>query len=421
MLSAPVKTSFDSLPENLRDVLLAEMDLETPPESEAAVKAFASTLIQKYFPYLLQTKSPECQNAPLKAFSEEVTYFNARFPEINTQDLLRAFSGESKEDVLATEPTDKVIPMLRGILLANDPEIPVFDSDDHYFHATQRYAALTCAVRQRDLQKVKELAGSSPIPYRGFYITQAMAIDDIDMALYFHGADEPAKQDDYEKMLMTISHYDNDAAFQNAAKCPEISVPFLVKELFGVDVVPRVRIGLLKALDEKYQAENANHRLKTFLGYGDSIWKLKGQCYFNQKSNTVSLLIWSMHQGNDELIGGILKLADKNTSDFSVACNAKVEALNFAVQHGRTGALKTILKDQNVPLSVKDKTYALTLAKDAVSCQMLHDSIRKQAGVSDMPENTSITFAFENEKIRQPAATVATTQNALPRNKHRGF
>ncbi len=421
MLSAPVKSAYESLSQDLRETLLSEMGLETAPDSDEAVNEFALNIIKKYFPYLLQTKSQECQNAPLKVFNEEHAFFHNKYPKISIRQLLRAFSGESKEEILATNQIDNEIPVLKGILLANDSQIPLFSDEDYYLQRSQKITAITCAIRQRDFTKVKTLAGSFPVEGSEYFVTLAMALEDAEIALYFHRQDKEAKPDDFEQMLLNIGRYDNDAAFLNTAKRPEISIAFLVKELFDVDVVPRVRIGLLKALHDKYQAANTNHWLSTFLGRGDSIWKLKGKCYFDYKINTVSLLIWSMHQGNDGLIGGFLKVADRNAADWNFACHAKVEALHFAVQHGRTGVLKVILEDTNIPLSVKDKERALALAKDPISCQILHDSIQEQKGEKDMPVNTSITFAFKNNQTRQSSVDVATTPSSSLRQRNANF
>lgn len=402
--------AFDVLPTELQEIILFEMGLKkedflkirlVSKAWNGLANSFGKRLIQKYFPYLLNTQSDNCKKAALPAFYHELRFFIKTFPQIKLQLLLAALCGDKATIMALADNNDKAI--LIGILLSNHYEVEQISetckqtayntafmlcANNGNIALLQEFQkqtiskeseepAISYAVKRGDLPMVKAITGLGPFYYSSYYIVQAMAQDHLELALYLHRGNAPAKPRELESILSDIFRYDNHNALINTAKHPDISHAVLEKELLAIDVAPRVRKWLLQALKEKYQ--QSNYWIPTLFGYGHSIWNVKKTFSDHFKSWTTSLLIWFIRQDDNSLISFYLSLADKNAWDWKFACNAKSAALHYAAKYAKPGPLEVLLADQHVPLSIKAKNDALACAHHPAIIQMLKDSIDEQS------------------------------------------
>ena len=414
-----------NLPLDVQEILLLETGLDTQDflrmrlidkAWNAFIEKFALGMLEKYFPYLLANQKEHCQKTPVLALFQELSFFRKHYPDISIALLLNAFGGRIA--LINALPMNRTKAVLTGILLSKAShtcEIAEYDK------STQMTVALNCAIRRRDFARIKELTGTEQIYSSYYFAAQAMALEYTEIALYFFRNHQPPKPDDHEKMLLAISKYDNPLAFENTAKLPEVSTTFLEKEFLGVDVTPSVRLSLLKAIKNKYQ--KPNYWVSTLFGMGESIWKLTGEAWVNYTNTKCNLLIWGMYQGYDPLIGLFLSVAKKDDWDFELACKAKGEALCFAAEHAKVEALKVLLADNNVPLSIAAKERALVLAKGEECLKALKDSmmntVEQQADDSTSTSiwdcfSSAITFAYNT--LTSSTSNNTTSAPTLPQH-----
>jgi hypothetical protein len=458
MLSAPEYpenqtdiSDFDTLPEELKVLILFEMGLGkmeflnmrlVSKTWNIYAQRFGNDLIQKYFPYLFNTQADNCEKASLPTFYVQLNFFiKATFSNINEKLLLAALRGDKNPIVALTDNNEKA--QLLGILLSNGyqvvsiPEIckqVAFDTafilcanngniellkafQELPISKEKEETAVSYAVKRGDFRMVKAITGSRAFYFSSYCVVQAMSQNNIQMALYLQRGNAPAKPNELETILKDILLYDNENAFKNTAKHPEISAAILEKELLAVDVVPRVRKWILQALKDKYQ--KTNYWIPTLFGYGRSIWNLQKIFSDHFKSWTTSLLMWFVKQDDNSIISFYLSLADKNAWDWKLACTAKIGALNYAVTNGKIGPLEVLLEDEHIPLSISAKKDAIGLANHQAIIDILTDSIDKQTkreATTSKPtiwdSIPAVTFSFSS--LRSTVSATMTTTTTIP-------